>query len=58
MSRLFRYRACVTYRGLQGETEEEFPVVAFTPSEARDLAFAYTLRVLKLQDFELRVLGA
>jgi hypothetical protein len=48
----------VTYRVLEGEKEEEFPVQASTPSEARDLAFAYVLRVLKLPDFHLRVLGA
>ena len=58
MSRLFRYRVFVTYEGQEGEKQDEFPVLASTPSQARDLAFAYTLQVLKLGDFSLRVLGA
>jgi hypothetical protein len=49
----------VTYRDSVGlEVEETFPVVSFDPGAARDLALSYVLQVLKLTDFELRIVGA
>jgi hypothetical protein len=49
----------VSYEDKGGATREEtFPVVAPDYSSATSLAFAYALRVLNLQDFELRMVGA
>jgi hypothetical protein len=54
-----RFTASVSYRDKYGaEREEAFPVMAPDYSSATSLAFAYTLLVLKLQDFELRMVGA
>lgn len=59
MKRFLTYAARISYRNPEGrEIEDSFPVVASTPQEATKLAFAYTLQVLKLPDFELRVVGA
>jgi hypothetical protein len=57
--RVFPYSAVVTYRKAAGqETEETFRVKAPDRSSASDLALAYVLQVLKLEEFELRVVGA
>ena len=57
--RVFPYSAVVTYRNAaRQETEETFPVKAPDRSSASDLALAYVLQVLKLEEFELRVVGA
>ena len=57
--RAFPYLAVVTYRkGAGQETEETFPVKAPDRSSASDLALAYVLQVLKLEEFELRIVGA
>jgi hypothetical protein len=57
--RVRRFQASVAYLDSAGvETEEKFPVVAADPDAARDLAVAYVLTVLKLKDFELRIIGA
>ncbi|HZF08126.1 MAG TPA: hypothetical protein VFE33_04975 [Thermoanaerobaculia bacterium] len=59
MKRLLTYSARLSYEEPPGHVHEDsFPVVASTPQEATKLAFAYVLQVLKLGDFELRVLGA
>lgn len=53
------YSASVTYRDAGGqETEEVFPLRAADRAAASDLAVAYVLRVLKLQEFEIRIVGA
>lgn len=53
------FTASVSYEDKGGATREEtFPVVAPDYSSATSLAFAYALRVLNLQDFELRMVGA
>lgn len=52
------FSATVTYRDREGRAcEEEFPVRAYDHAMASDMAFAYALQVLKLKDFELRVVG-
>ena len=57
--RVRRFQASVAYLDSAGvEMEETFPVVAADPDAARDLAIAYVLKVLKLEDFELRIIGA
>ncbi len=57
--RVFPYSALVRYRNAAGEeTEEAFPVNAPDRSTASDLALAYVLKVLKLGEFELRIVGA
>jgi hypothetical protein len=54
-----RFEASVSYRDAEGqEREEAFPVHAADPGLANRLAFTYVLSVLKLDDFELRVVGA
>ena len=54
-----RFAASVTYRSTEGrDQEEEFPVLAADPPTANQLALAYVLEVLRLDDFELRIVGA
>jgi hypothetical protein len=53
------FKASVSYQDKGGVKQEEtFPVMAPDYSSATSLAFAYALLVLKLQDFELRMVGA
>jgi hypothetical protein len=48
----------VTYRDGAGRPHEEsFPVRAYDHAMATDMAFAYVLQVLRLEEFELRVVG-
>ena len=50
--------AFVTYRTGEGrEIEETFPVRVMDRAAASDLAVAYVLRVLKLEEFEIRIVG-
>jgi len=59
MSRVRSYAASVTYRNGEGKMqEEEFPVLSQDHAAASRLAFAYVLQIMKLQDFELRVVGS
>jgi len=54
-----RFNASVSYRTPEGaEKEEEIPVQAEDYEAANRLVLAYVLRVLKLEEFELRVVGA
>ena len=54
-----RFGASVTYRRDDGHLQEdEFPVLATGYDEANRLALAYVLQVLRLDDFEMRVVGA
>ena len=56
--RVYPYSASVTYRNAEGqETEEVFPVRTTDRAAASDLAVAYVLNVLKLQEFEIRIVG-
>jgi hypothetical protein len=53
------FGASVIYRNNDGKTqEEEFPVLAPDAQEANRLALAYVLQVLRLDDFEVRVVGS
>jgi hypothetical protein len=53
------FTASVSYQDKGGaKREETFPVNAPDYSSATSLAFAYALLVLKLKDFELRMVGA
>jgi hypothetical protein len=59
MSSVRRFEASVTYRDTAGaEQEEAFPVHARDYATANRMAFAYVLEVLKLDEFELRLVGA
>jgi hypothetical protein len=59
MPRVTPYAASVTYRDAQGKLqEEEFPLRARDYSTAMNIASTYVLQVMKLKDFELRVVGS
>jgi hypothetical protein len=59
MRRVRRFEACVTYRNRDGvDLEEIFPVHAEDYPTAKSVALTYILEVLKLQDFELRMVGS
>jgi hypothetical protein len=52
------FLATVTYRGSDGrEHQESFPVRAVGRESASKMAVAYVLEVLRLKDFELRIVG-
>jgi hypothetical protein len=51
-----RFSALVAREGLA--EEESFPVNAADYETARHLALVYVLNVLKLKEFELRVIGS
>jgi hypothetical protein len=53
------YSASVSYRNSLGKMQEDsFPVRASDPAAASEIAFLYVREVLKLEDFELRVVGS
>jgi hypothetical protein len=53
------FEATVSYRDSAGQEHEEVvPVYACDYGEANRLVFAYVLQVLKLKEFELRVVGS
>jgi hypothetical protein len=57
--RVRQYAASVTYRNGEGKLqEEEFPVNSRDHAAALRTAFAYVLQIMKLEDFELRVVGS
>lgn len=59
MRKVRRFDASVEYRDSAGiEREESFPVYAGDYSAAKSTALAYTVQVLRLQDFELRIAGS
>jgi hypothetical protein len=53
-----RFEASVTHTQDGKEQEEVVPVYAPDYESASRLAFAYVLQVLKLPEFELRIVGA
>jgi hypothetical protein len=54
-----RFAASVTYHRKDGALhEEEIPVWAEDYRAANRIVLAYVLQVLKLQEFELRIVGA
>lgn len=59
MAKVRPYAASVAYRNAAGQVQEEtFPVYASDPAAASRMAFLYVINVLKLADFELRVVGS
>ena len=59
MKRVRRFDVCVTYRNREGvDLEEIFPVYVEDYLTAKSVALNYILEVLKLQDFELRMVGS
>ncbi len=59
MKKVRRFVASVTYRETDGtDKEESFPVHVMDYSTAQSVAFNYVLRTMKLEDFELRIVGA
>jgi hypothetical protein len=59
MKRVRCFVASVEYRDSVGQPHEEtFPVNVEDYSTATTVAVSYVLQVLKLQDFELRIVGA
>jgi hypothetical protein len=52
------FSASVSFHHEGQAQEEEFPVQAFDYAEATRMAFTYVLKVMRLGDFELRVVGA
>ena len=59
MKRVRRFEACVTFRSPEGvQREETFPVLVEDYDAAKSTAISYVLQVLRLQDFELRIVGA
>jgi hypothetical protein len=56
--RVRSFSTSVTYRDASGEREEAFPVRAHDYITARRLAEEYVLKILKLQEFDLRIVGA
>ena len=59
MKKVRCFVASVTYREIDGKDKEEtFPVCVTDYSTAQSLALSYVLKILKLEDFELRIVGA
>jgi hypothetical protein len=57
--RLRRFLAEVSYTDPTGTTQEQtFPVHVEEFAVAKSLAVTYVLQVLRLKDFELRIVGA
>jgi len=54
-----RFEASVTFRDHLGQLRDQtFPIHTHDYGSANRLAFTYVLAVLKLDEFELRVVGA
>ncbi|HVF60967.1 MAG TPA: hypothetical protein VNJ70_14265 [Thermoanaerobaculia bacterium] len=52
------YSATVIHHDADGRVHEQrFPIRATEHEEACEMAFAYVLEVLKLKEFELRIVG-
>ena len=59
MQKVRQFVASVTYRNGDGtDYEETFPIRTYDYANAKQLALSYVLQVLKLQDFELRIVGS
>ncbi|MFL6196864.1 MAG: hypothetical protein ACJ75H_21955 [Thermoanaerobaculia bacterium] len=52
------FAASVTFHHEGQSHEEEFPVLAHDYDQATRMAFTYVLQVMRLGDFELRVVGS
>jgi hypothetical protein len=58
MKKVRCFVASVSYREDGADREESFPVRVMDFSTAQSLALTYVLQTLKLEDFELRIVGA
>ena len=59
MKKVRRFVASVTYREIDGKDKEEtFPVQVMDYATAQSVALTYVLQTLKLEDFELLIVGA
>ncbi len=58
MKKVRCFVASVSYREDGTDREESFPVRVMDFSTAQSLALTYVLQTLKLEDFELRIVGA
>lgn len=59
MKKVRCFVASVTYREIDGtDKEETFPVRVMDYATAQSVALTYVLQTLKLEDFELRIVGA
>ncbi len=59
MRRVRRFEAAVEYLDRNGlAREESFPLLAADYSTAKSMALSYVVKVLRLENFELRLAGA
>lgn len=59
MAKVRAFAASVSYHDKLGKSQEDdFPVLARDHSSAYSMALAYVLQIMKLEEFELRVVGA
>lgn len=59
MRKIRCFTASVTYREVDGtDKEENFPVWVADYPTATSVALSYVLQILRLEDFELRVVGS
>ena len=59
MKKVRCFVASVTYRENDGtDKEESFPVRVMDYATAQSVALTYVLQTMKLEDFELRIVGA
>jgi hypothetical protein len=58
MKRMRRFEACVTFRSPEGSAaRESVPVIGEDYDTAKSTALSYVLQILRLQNFELRIVG-
>ncbi|HKI03776.1 MAG TPA: hypothetical protein VKK31_17480 [Thermoanaerobaculia bacterium] len=58
MKKVRNFVASVSYRKTGQDHTEEWPVWAWDHPMATQMAVAYAVQVLKLKDFELRIVGS
>jgi hypothetical protein len=58
MKKVHHFVASVSYEKDRQHLTEEWPVYAWDHPMATQMAVAYAVQVLKLKDFELRVVGS
>ena len=59
MKKIRRFTVSVEYKDTEGRSREEvFPVQVGDYSVAKAIAVSYVLQIMRLSDFELRIVGA
>ncbi|HYI84544.1 MAG TPA: hypothetical protein VEX11_15230 [Acetobacteraceae bacterium] len=59
MKKMRQFTAYVVYKDQGGaECEESFPIHTHSFDKAKDTALRYVLNVLRIEDFELRMVGS